>query len=250
MPQLDENDMSSMEPIEFISRDGLVINGYITLPKSRINGDKVPLIVNPHGGPQGIRDSWGFNPEAQLFASRGYATLHINFRISGGYGKSFLQKGFKQIGRKAMEDIEDGLKYVVDKGWINSDKVAIYGGSHGGYAVLRALTKTPELYTCGIDYVGVSNLFTFLESIPPYWKPYLEIIKAIWYDKDIEKENEIINEISPVFHVDKITKPLFVIQGANDPRVNINESDQIVSKLREKGFNVPYMVKYLSLIHI
>ncbi len=244
MPQLDENDMSRMEPIEFISRDGLVINGYITLPKSRINGDKVPLIVNPHGGPQGIRDSWGFNPEAQLFASRGYATLHINFRISGGYGKSFLQKGFKQIGRKAMEDIEDGLKYVVHKGWINSDKVAIYGGSHGGYAVLRALTKTPELYTCGIDYVGVSNLFTFLESIPPYWKPYLEIIKAIWYDKDIEKENEIINEISPVFHVDKIIKPLFVIQGANDPRVNINESDQIVGKLREKGFNVPYMVKY------
>ena len=244
MPQLNEEDMSSMKPIKFSSRDGLTIHGYITLPKSAVSGEKVPVIVNPHGGPQGIRDSWGFNPEAQLFASRGYATLHVNFRISGGYGKDFLRKGFKQIGRKAMDDVEDGLQYVIDQGWVDAKKVAIYGASHGGYAVLRGLTKTPELYSCGIDYVGVSNLYTFMESMPAYWKPYLEIIKAIWYDEDNDQEKKIMDKVSPVFHIDKITKPLFVIQGANDPRVNIDESDQIVSGLRAKGVTVPYMVKY------
>ncbi|NQZ77946.1 MAG: S9 family peptidase, partial [Ekhidna sp.] len=154
MPQLKEEDMAEMRPISFMSRDGLKIYGYITLPKQALDGKKVPVIVNPHGGPQGIRDSWGFNPEAQLFASRGYATLHVNFRISGGYGKEFFRSGFKQIGRKAMDDVEDGLQYVIDQGWVDKDKAAIFGGSHGGYAVLRGLTKTPDLYACGIDYVG------------------------------------------------------------------------------------------------
>ena len=244
MPQLKENDMAEMRPITFKSRDGLTLHGYITLPKEALAGKKVPLIVNPHGGPQGIRDSWGFNPESQLFASRGYATLQVNFRISGGYGKEFLESGFKQIGRKAMDDVEDGVKYVIDKGWIDEDKVAIYGGSHGGYAVLRGLTKTPDLYACGVDYVGVSNIFTFMKTIPPYWKPYLKIIKEIWYDEDIAEEKEIMKEVSPVYQIDKIKKPLFVVQGANDPRVNIDESDQIVKALRAKGFDVPYMVRY------
>ncbi|MGB5819242.1 MAG: S9 family peptidase [Saonia sp.] len=244
MPQLKEEDMAEMRPITFKSRDGLTIHGYITLPKAALQGQKVPVIVNPHGGPQGIRDSWGFNPEAQLFASRGYATLQVNFRISGGYGKKFLESGFKQIGRKAMDDVEDGLQYVIDQGWVDKDKAAIYGGSHGGYAVLRGLTKTPDLYACGVDYVGVSNLFTFMKTIPPYWKPYLKIIKEIWYDEDIAEEKAIMEEVSPVFQIDKIKKPLLVAQGANDPRVNIDESDQIVSALRAKGFDVPYMVKY------
>lgn len=244
MPQLKEEDMSEMRPITFKSRDGVTIHGYITLPKAALQGQKVPLIVNPHGGPQGIRDSWGFNPEAQLFASRGYATLQVNFRISGGYGRKFLESGFKQIGRKAMDDVEDGVQYVIDQGWINKDKVAIYGGSHGGYAVLRGLTKTPDLYACGVDYVGVSNLFTFMKTIPPYWKPYLKIIKEIWYDEDIAEEKAIMEEVSPVFHIDKIKKPLMVVQGANDPRVNIDESDQIVNALRAKGVDVPYMVRY------
>ncbi|NBC57154.1 MAG: prolyl oligopeptidase family serine peptidase [Bacteroidetes bacterium] len=243
MPQLKEEDMADMIPISFKSRDGLDLHGYITLPKEAADGP-VPVVVNPHGGPQGIRDSWGFNPEAQLFASRGYATLQVNFRVSGGYGKEFLRAGFKEIGRKAMDDVEDGLQYVIDKGWVDKDRAAIYGGSHGGYAVLRGLTKTPDLYACGIDYVGVSNLFTFMETIPAYWKPYLDILKAVWYDPDVPEENEIMKEVSPVFHIDKIKKPLFVVQGANDPRVNIDESDQIVEKLREKGVNVPYMVKY------
>lgn len=244
MPQLNEDDMAEMRPITFESRDGITLHGYITLPKAALQGQKVPIIVNPHGGPQGVRDSWGFNPEAQLFASRGYATLQVNFRISGGYGKKFLESGFKEIGRKAMDDVEDGLQYVIDQGWVDKDKAAIYGGSHGGYAVLRGLTKTPELYACGVDYVGVSNLFTFMKTIPPYWKPYLKIIKEIWYDEDIAEEKAIMEEVSPVFQIDKIKKPLFVVQGANDPRVNIDESDQIVSALRAKGFEVPYMVKY------
>lgn len=244
MPQLKEQDMAEMRPIEFKSRDGLTIHGYITLPKQAIDGQKVPLIVNPHGGPQGIRDDWGFNPEAQLFASRGYATLQVNFRISGGYGKEFQKAGYKQIGRKAMDDVEDGVRYAIAQGWINKDKIAIYGGSHGGYATLMGLIKTPDLYACGVDYVGVSNIFTFFDSFPEYWKPYKEMVKQIWYDLDNPEEAKIAKEVSPVFQIDKIKKPLFVVQGANDPRVNINESDQIVKAMRAKGFETPYMVKY------
>ncbi|TJZ63131.1 S9 family peptidase [Sphingobacterium olei] len=244
MPQLKEEDMAEMRPIKFETRDGLTIHGYITLPKAAVEGKKVPLVVNPHGGPQGIRDSWGFNPETQLFASRGYATLQVNFRISGGYGKEFLRAGFKQIGRKAMDDVEDGVKYAIEQGWADKDNVAIYGGSHGGYATLMGLIKTPDLYKAGVDYVGVSNIYTFFESFPEYWKPYKEMIKEIWYDLDNPEEAIIAKEVSPVFHLDRIKAPLFVVQGANDPRVKIAESDQIVKALRDKGVDVPYMVKY------
>ncbi|MVZ61544.1 alpha/beta hydrolase family protein [Sphingobacterium humi] len=244
MPQLKEGDMAEMRPITYKSRDGLTIHGYITLPKEALAGKKVPLIVNPHGGPQGVRDSWGFNPEAQLFASRGYATLQVNFRVSGGYGKEFLRAGFKQVGRKAMDDVEDGVQYVIDQGWADKDNIAIYGASHGGYAVLRGLTKTPDLYKAGVDYVGVSNIFTLLNSIPEYWKPYKEMLYQIWYNLEDTEEAAIAKEVSPLFHVDKIKAPLFVVQGANDPRVKIAEADQIVSALRAKGVDVPYMVKY------
>lgn len=244
MPQLKEEDMAEMFPISFMSRDGIKLHGYITLPKSAKDGNKVPLIVNPHGGPQGIRDSWGFNPETQLFASRGYATLQVNFRISGGYGKEFFTSGFKQIGRKVMDDVEDGVHYVIEQGWVDASKIAIYGASHGGYATLMGLVKTPDLYTCGIDYVGVSSIFTFFESFPEYWKPYKDMVKEIWYDLDNEEEREIAREVSPVYQLHKINKPLFVVQGANDPRVKIAESDQIVEALRQRGFEVPYMVKY------
>lgn len=244
LPQLKPEDMASMKPITFESRDGKTIYGYITLPQDYKAGQQLPLIVNPHGGPQGVRDSWGFNPEAQLFASRGYATLHVNFRISGGYGKEFLKAGFGEIGRKAMDDVEDGTDFVIDQGWVDKDKVAIYGGSHGGYAVLRGMTKTPEKYACGVDYVGVSNLNTFMQTIPPYWEKYREIMYKIWYNPDNPEEQVIMNEISPALHVDKIKRPLFVVQGANDPRVNIDEADQIVESLRARGVEVPYMVKY------
>ena len=243
MPQLKEADMSEMRPIVFKSRDGITIHGYITLPKAALEGKKVPLIVVPHGGPVG-RDSWGFNPENQLFASRGYATLQVNFRISTGYGKEFLTIGLKQVGRKLMDDVEDGVQYVINQGWIDKDNIAIYGASHGGYATLMGLIKTPDLYVCGVDYVGISSMFTFIKSIPEYWKPMLNMIKEMFYDIDDPIEAEIARAVSPVYHVDKIKKPLFVVQGANDPRVNIEESDQIVVKLREKGFETPYMVKY------
>lgn len=244
MPQLNPSDMAEMRPITFKSRDGLTIHGYITLPKAALEGKKVPLVVNPHGGPQGIRDSWGFNPETQLFASRGYATLQVNFRISGGYGKEFLRAGFKQIGRKVMDDVEDGVKYVIEQGWVDPAKIAIYGGSHGGYATLMGLVKTPDLYTCGVNYVGVSNIETLFATVPEYWKPLMEMMYEIWYDLKDPAELALAREVSPVHHVDRIIKPVFVVQGANDPRVNINESDQIVAALRAKNLYVPYMVKY------
>ena len=244
LPQLEENDMATMTPISFKSRDGLTLHGYLTMPNGVKKGQKVPMIVNPHGGPQGIRDSWGFNPEAQLFASRGYATLQVNFRISGGYGKEFYTSGFGQIGRKAMDDVEDGVDYAVSLGQIDKDKVAIYGASHGGYAVLRGMTKTPEKYACGVDYVGVSNLHTFMSTIPAYWEKYRDMLYTLWYNPNNPEEKKIMDEISPALHVDKIQKPLFVVQGANDPRVNIDEADQIVSQLRDRGVDVPYMVKY------
>ncbi len=244
MPQLKESDMAEMRPIKFKSRDGLTLYGYLTIPNEVKEGKKVPLIVNPHGGPYGPRDRWGFNPETQLFASRGYATLQVNYRGSGGYGKKFYLSGNKQIGRKMLNDLEDGVEYVKSLNLIDSDKIAIYGGSYGGLATLGSLVKTPDLYTCGVDYVGVSNLFTFFKAFPPYWKPYLGQVYEQWYDENDPEDQKIMKEVSPALNVDKITKPLFVIQGANDPRVNIDESDQVVSNLRQRGFEIPYMVKY------
>lgn len=244
MPQLKEDDMAEMRSLRFKSRDGLTIYAYLTVPKEAAAGQKVPMIVNPHGGPYGPRDSWGFNPETQLFASRGYATLQINYRGSGGYGKEFYLAGNKQIGRKMLNDLEDGVAYAKTLGLIDEDRIAIYGASYGGLATLGSLVKTPDLYTCGIDYVGVSNLYTFFKSFPPYWKPYLGQVYAQWYDENDPEDQKIMTEVSPALNVDKIKKPLFVVQGANDPRVNIDESDQVVENLRNRGFDVPYMVKY------
>lgn len=244
MPQLDEMDMAEMRPIKFTTRDGLKVEGYITLPKEALEGKKVPMVVNPHGGPYGVRDGWGFNPETQLFASRGYATLQINYRGSGGYGKEFYLAGSKQIGRKMLNDLEDGVAYAVEQGWIDEKRIAIYGGSYGGLATLGSLIKTPDLYICGVDYVGVSNLFTFVESFPAYWKPFMKQFYEQWYDPENPEEKKIMEEVSPALNAEKITKPLMVVQGANDPRVNIDESDQIVEGLRARGHYVPYMVKY------
>jgi len=244
MPQLKEQDMAEMRSIKFKSRDGLTVYGYLTIPQEAAAGQKVPLIVNPHGGPYGPRDDWGFNPETQLFASRGYATLQVNYRGSGGYGKSFFLAGNKQIGRNMLNDLEDGVDYVKSLGLIDNDRIGVYGASYGGLATLGSLVKTPDLYSCGIDYVGVSNLFTFFKSFPPYWKPYLAQVYEQWYDENDPEDIEIMKQVSPALNVDKITKPLFVVQGANDPRVKIEESDQIVENLRARGYDVPYMVKY------
>jgi dipeptidyl aminopeptidase/acylaminoacyl peptidase len=243
-PELKEEDMALMKPIRFKSRDGLMIQGYITLPKAALQGKKVPLIVTPHGGPHLYRDMWGFNAEAQLFASRGYATLQINFRISDGYGKKFYQAGFHQTGRKIMDDLEDGVQHAIQQGWVDRKNVAIYGASHGGYATLMGLIKNPGLYKAGVDYVGISNITTFFKSLPSFTGPYIKWLKYIWYDIDTSEGKKLADEVSPIYSADKIKAPLFVVQGANDPRVNIAESDQIVEALRKKGLEVPYMVKY------
>lgn len=241
LPNLNEADMAKVKPISFTSRDGTKIYGYVTLP---CGNKKHPLIVNPHGGPFGIRDTWEFNPEAQLFASRGYATLQVNFRGSGGYGKAFREAGHGQVGRKMIDDLEDGIQYLNELGLIDEKRIAIYGGSYGGLATLQSLVKTPNLYKCGIDYIGISNLFTYFETIPEYWKPYIEEIYEEWYNPKNEADRKIMTEVSPALNADKITKPLFIAHGANDPRVNINEADKMVLTLRNRGVKVPYLVKY------
>jgi len=239
-PWIDEKDMAPMKPISYQSRDGLTINGYLTLP-NRPEAKNLPVVVNPHGGPW-YRDSWGYNPEVQLLASRGYAVLQMNFRGSTGFGRRFWELSFKQWGKTMQDDITDGVQWLIGKGIADPKRIAIYGGSYGGYAALAGVTFTPDLYACAIDYVGVSNLFTFMETIPPYWKPFLEMFYEMVGNPESDKES--MEAASPVYHIDKIKTPLFVVQGANDPRVNIDESDQIVRALRQRGVDVPYMVKY------
>ncbi|MBI5021474.1 MAG: S9 family peptidase [Ignavibacteriales bacterium] len=238
-PWLEEKDMAEMKPIEYKSRDGLTIYGYLTLPKGK-DAKNLPVIVNPHGGPW-ARDMWRFNSEVQFLANRGYAVLQMNFRGSTGYGKKFWEISFKEWGKTMQDDISDGVKWLISQGIADPKRVAIYGGSYGGYATLAGLAFTPELYACGVDYVGVSNLFTFMKTIPPYWKPYLDM----FYEMvgDMQKDSVMLASSSPVFHVDKIKAPLLVAQGAKDPRVNINESNQIVDALKKKGIDVPYLVK-------
>ncbi len=238
-PWLHENELASMKPITYESRDGLTIHGYLTLPVGK-EAKNLPVVVNPHGGPW-VRDRWTYNPEVQFLANRGYAVLQVNYRGSTGYGRKFWESSFKQWGRKMQDDVSDGVLWLIKEGIADPKRVAIYGGSYGGYCTLAGLTFTPELYACGIDYVGVSNLFTFMKTIPPYWKPMLESMYEMVGNP--EKDKELLAAASPVFHVDKIRAPLMVVQGAKDPRVNIEESNQIVEALRKRGIDVPYLVK-------
>jgi len=238
-PWIDENEMAEMKPISYNSRDGLNINGYLTLPKNS-EQKNLPVVVNVHGGPW-VRDSWTYNPEVQFLANRGYAVLQVNYRGSTGYGKEFWQKSFKQWGRTMQDDLTDSVNWLIKQGIADPKRVGIYGGSYGGYATLAGLTFTPDVYACGVDYVGVSNLFTFMKSIPPYWKPYLEMLYEMVGNPESDKE--LMEAASPAFHVDKIKVPLFIAQGRMDPRVNVNESDQVVEALKKRGIEVPYMVK-------
>jgi len=238
-PWLKENLMASMKPIKYTSRDGLTINGYLTLPQG-VSAENLPVVVNPHGGPW-ARDGWGFNQEIQFLANRGYAVLQMNFRGSTGYGKEFWQASFKQWGQKMQDDITDGVEWLIDQGIADPERIAIYGASYGGYATLAGLAYTPDLYACGVDYVGVSNLFSFMKTIPPYWEPYLEMMYEMVGNPEDDKE--MMTNASPALNADKITAPLFVAQGANDPRVNKDESDQMVKALEKKGVKVEYMVK-------
>lgn len=238
-PWLKEKHLCDMQPVRFKSRDGLTINGYLTLPKGR--GEKnLPVIINPHGGPW-ARDVWGFNPEVQFLANRGYAVFQMNFRGSTGYGKEFMELSYKQWGKTMQDDITDGVKWLISEGIADSNNVAIYGGSYGGYAVLAGLAFTPDLYAAGIDYVGVSNLFTFMNTVPPYWEPLLPMFYEMVGNP--EKDSVLLREASPVFHADSIKAPLLIAQGANDPRVNRAESEQMVKALRERGVEVKYIVK-------
>ena len=238
-PWLNEQDLAPMKPIKYQSRDGLTINGYLTLPKG-MPARNLPVIVNPHGGPW-FRDTWGYNPEVQFLANRGYAVLQMNFRGSTGYGRKFWEASFKQWGKAMQDDITDGVQWLIKQGIADPKRIGIYGGSYGGYATLAGLVFTPDLYAVGIDYVGVSNLFTFIKAFPPYWKPYLEMIYEMVGNPESEKD--LLTAASPVFHSDKIKVPLLIAQGANDPRVNKGESDQMVEALKKRGIEVPYIVK-------
>lgn len=237
-PWLDENELAEMKPITYQARDGLTIHGYLTPPRG--GGKNLPMVVIAHGGPW-ARDVWGYDPEAQFLANRGYAVMHMNFRGSTGYGRKFWEASFKEWGRTMQDDVTDGVKYAIAQGIADPKRVAIYGGSYGGYCTLAGLAFTPELYACGVDYVGVSNLFTFIKTIPPYWKPMLDMLYEMVGNPETDKE--LLAAASPALHADNIRAPLLIAQGAQDPRVNIEESNQMVAALNKHGIDVEYIVK-------
>ena len=236
-PDLAEYDLAQMQPISFTSRDGLNIEGYLTLPPDAERA--LPMVLNVHGGPW-HRDGWGYDPEAQWFANRGYACLQVNFRGSTGYGKQFLNAGNKEWGAKMHDDLVDAVRWAVKEEVADPERVAIFGGSYGGYAALAGATFTPDLFRCAVDIVGPSNLITLINSIPPYWEP----LKAIFTERvgDPETEEELLKSRSPLFSVDRIGIPMLIAQGANDPRVKQAESEQIVAAMQEKGIAHEYML--------
>jgi len=238
-PWINESELAVQKPVSYTSRDGLTINGYLTLPVG-VEAKNLPVVMNIHGGPW-ARDNWGFNPEVQFLVNRGYAVLQVNYRGSTGYGRKFWEASFKEWGKKMQDDVSDGVKWLISEGIANPKKVGIYGGSYGGYATLAGLAFSPELYACGVDYVGVSNLFTFMKTIPPYWQPFIKMMYEMVGDP--EKDSLLLESASPVFHADKIVAPLFVAQGKMDPRVNIAESDQMVDAMKKRGIDVEYLVK-------
>jgi dipeptidyl aminopeptidase/acylaminoacyl peptidase len=236
-PDLLDYTLAPMEDVRIQTRDGLELVGYLT--RAEMDGP-TPLILLVHGGPW-ARDSWGFNAQAQWFANRGYATLQVNYRGSTGYGKSFLHKGDKQWGVGDMQhDLTDSVQWAIDEGIADKDKICIYGGSYGGYACLAGLCFTPDVYACGVDIVGPSNIKTLLDSIPPYWGPLRNgmLLKI----GDVDNDEEFNKKISPLYHVDRIKSPLLIGQGANDPRVKQAEADQIAFSMQEKGIPVEYVL--------
>jgi dipeptidyl aminopeptidase/acylaminoacyl peptidase len=240
-PWLNADQMAEMKPVSYKSRDGLTIHGYLTLPKG-VEPKNLPVIVNVHGGPW-VRDHWGFDPEVQFLANRGYAVLQMNYRGSTGYGRAFWEASFKKWGQEMQNDVTDGARWLISEGIADPKRVGIYGGSYGGYATLAGLAYTPDLYACGVDYVGVSNLLTFMKAIPPYWEQFLAMMYEQVGNPEDPKDLKMLEAYSPALNADKIKAPLFIAQGANDPRVVKSESDQMVEGLRKRGVNVPYMVK-------
>jgi dipeptidyl aminopeptidase/acylaminoacyl peptidase len=236
-PDLLNYKLAKMEDVRITARDGLELVAYLT----RARTDRAtPLILLVHGGPW-ARDTWGFNSQAQWFANRGYATLQVNYRASTGFGKSFLHKGDKQWGIGDMQhDLTDSVKWAIEQGIAEEDNICIYGGSYGGYACLAGLAFTPDLYKCGVDIVGPSNIKTLLDSIPPYWAPLRNgmLLKI----GDVDKDEEFNRKISPLYHVENIKAPLLIGQGANDPRVKQAEADQIAFSMQKKGIPVEYVL--------
>lgn len=232
--------LSPMKPVRYKSSDGLEVPGYLTLPKG-LPEKNLPLVVVPHGGPWG-RDNWGYSSMAQFLANRGYAVLMPNFRASTGYGKKFLDAGNGQWGDKMQDDITWGVKYLVDQGIADPKRVAIMGGSYGGYATLAGVTFTPDLYAAAVAIVAPSNLNTLLGSIPPYWEQIRTLFHKRMGDPNTPEGRAQLERQSPLNHVAKIKTPLMIVQGANDPRVKKAEADQIVIALRERNYPVQYLL--------
>jgi dipeptidyl aminopeptidase/acylaminoacyl peptidase len=241
-PWIREEEMAEMHPVTYTSRDGLRIEAYLSLPTGETmeTAKGLPVVVNPHGGPW-ARDTWGFSSEVQFLCNRGYAVFQMNFRGSTGYGRRFREASYKQWGLTMQDDITDGVQWLIAQGIADPKRIAIYGASYGGYATLAGLAFTPELYACGVDYVGVSNLFTFLKTVPPYWRPLMEMMYEMVGNPEADADQ--LAATSPALHADNIVAPVLIAQGANDPRVNKAESDQMVEALRKRGVEVEYMVK-------
>ena len=237
-PDLHQYTLVHMQPISFPSRDGLTIHGYLTLPAGEPPRN-LPMVLDVHGGPWG-RDHWGYNPEAQWFANRGYACLQVNFRGSTGYGKAFLNAGDKEWGRNMHHDLVDAVQWAIQAGIADPAKVAIYGGSYGGYAALVGATFTPDLFCCAVDIVGPSNLLTLIQTIPPYWSTFRATFHKRVGNPDTEKE--FLKSRSPLFKADQIRIPVLIAQGANDPRVKQAESEQIVEAMQSKGIPYEYLL--------
>ncbi|HET8722690.1 MAG TPA: S9 family peptidase [Anaeromyxobacteraceae bacterium] len=237
-PKLEGLPLAQMSAVSFPARDGLTLNGYLTLPVG-VRQANLPLVLFVHGGPW-ARDTWGYNPYAQWLANRGYAVMQVNFRGSTGYGKKFLNAGNKQWGKAMHTDLLDAVDWTVKKGWVDPTRVAVMGGSYGGYATLAGLAFTPDAFKCGVDIVGPSNLFTLLQSIPPYWAPLISQFHQRMGDP--KTDEALLRAASPLFSADRIKAPLLIGQGANDPRVKQAESEQIVAAMEAKGLPVTYVL--------
>ncbi len=237
-PALLDYTLAPMEPFACSTRDGLIIYGYVTFPPDEERID-LPTVLNVHGGPW-ARDVWGYNAEAQWLANRGYLCIQVNFRGSTGYGKDFTNAGNKQWGAKMQDDLLDALQWAIDRRYADPSRVAIYGGSYGGYAALAGAAFTPDVFACAVDIVGPSNLKTLIESVPPYWAPLIAQFHTRVGNPDTEAD--FLWERSPLSKVDQITIPLLIAQGANDPRVKQAESEQIVAALKERGIDYQYLL--------
>jgi dipeptidyl aminopeptidase/acylaminoacyl peptidase len=237
-PELSRYELAAMEPFAFTARDGLTVHGYVTFPPGA-GRSALPAVLDVHGGPW-VRDAWGFDPTAQWLANRGYLCVQVNYRGSTGYGKAFVNAGAREWGGKMQDDLTDAVAYVTGQGWADPARVAIYGGSYGGYAALAGLAFTPDVFACGVDIVGPSNLKTLIETIPPYWAPQIAQFHRMVGDPAADAD--FLWSRSPLSRARDIRVPLLIAQGANDPRVKQAESEQIVAALQQAGIDHEYML--------